>query len=167
MYIPWGETNIVKYVPGGEGGDRGWDGWMASVTQWTGIWVNSGSWWWTGKPDVLQSMGSQRVGHNWATELNWLRRNRDPAPGCIMISQLLFLNLCIPSLPWLATFWTWPLELKKGQGGWMKPISYKQETGDTERFWIQDPQRVLLGFIINEDSVISVMTPISQCVCIL
>ena len=49
----------------------------------------------------------------------------------------------------------------------MKPISYKQETGDTERFWIQDPQRVLLGFIINDDSVISVMTPISQCVCIL
>ena len=54
---------------GGEGDDRGWDGWMASPTQWT--WVNSRSWWWTGKPAMLQSMGSQRVGHDWATELNW------------------------------------------------------------------------------------------------
>ena len=56
---------------GGEGEDRGWDGWMASPTQWTWVWVNSGSWWWTGRPGVLQSMGSQRVGHDWATELNW------------------------------------------------------------------------------------------------
>ena len=53
-------------------------GWMASPTQWTCVWVSSGSWWWTGKPDVLQSMGSQKVGHNWATELNWteLRVNK-------------------------------------------------------------------------------------------
>ena len=56
----------------GEGDDGGWDGWMASLTQWTWVWVNSGNWWWTGKPGVLQSMGSQRVGHDWATELNWL-----------------------------------------------------------------------------------------------
>ena len=56
---------------GGEGGDRGWDGWMASPTQCTWVWVNSGSWWWTGRPDVLQFIGSQRVGHNWATELSW------------------------------------------------------------------------------------------------
>ena len=55
----------------GEGDDRGWDGWIASLNQWTWVWVNSRSWWWTGKPGVLQSMGSQRVGHNWATELNW------------------------------------------------------------------------------------------------
>ena len=56
---------------GGEGDDRGWDSWMASLTQWTWVWVNSGSWWWTGWPGVLWSMGSQRVGHNWVTELNW------------------------------------------------------------------------------------------------
>ena len=56
---------------GGEGDDRGWDGWMASPTWWTWVWVNSGSWWWTGRPGVLQSMGSQRVGHDWANELNW------------------------------------------------------------------------------------------------
>ena len=61
---------------GGEGDDRGWDGWMASPTQWTWVWVNSGSWWWTGGPGVLQSMGSQGVGHDWATELNWLNRGK-------------------------------------------------------------------------------------------
>ena len=55
----------------GEGDDREWDGWMASSTQWTWVWVNSGSWWWTGRPGMLQSMGLQRVGHDWATELNW------------------------------------------------------------------------------------------------
>ena len=57
---------------GGEGDDRGWDGWMASLTRWTWVWVSSRSWWWTGKLGVPQSTGLQRVGHNWATELNWL-----------------------------------------------------------------------------------------------
>ena len=56
---------------GGEGDDRGWDGWMASPMQWTWLWVGSGSWWLTGKPGMLQSMGLQRVGHDWVTELNW------------------------------------------------------------------------------------------------
>ena len=54
----------------GEGEDRGWDSWMALPTRWTWVWVNSGSWWWTGRRGVLRSMGWQRVGHNWATELN-------------------------------------------------------------------------------------------------
>ena len=56
---------------GGEGGNKGWDGWMASPTQWTWVCVNFGSWWGTCRPGVPQSMGSQRVGHDWATELNW------------------------------------------------------------------------------------------------
>ena len=56
---------------GGEGDNRGWNGWMASPTQWTWVWVNSGSWWWTGRPGVLQSMWLQRVGHDLVTELNW------------------------------------------------------------------------------------------------
>ena len=56
---------------GGEGDNRGWNGWMTSLTLWTWIWVHSGSWWWTGRPGVLQFMGSQRVGHDWVTELNW------------------------------------------------------------------------------------------------
>ena len=57
---------------GREGDERGWDGWMASPTQWTWVWASSGSWWWTGKLGMLQTMGSQRVGHDWMTELNWL-----------------------------------------------------------------------------------------------
>ena len=56
---------------GGERDDWGCDGWMASLTRWTWVWVNSGSLWWTGRPGVLQFMGSQRVRHDWATELNW------------------------------------------------------------------------------------------------
>ena len=59
---------------GGEEDDRGWDGWMASPTQWTWVWANSGSWWWTRRPGVLQSMGFQRIRHNWVTELNWGER---------------------------------------------------------------------------------------------
>ena len=54
---------------GGDGDDKGWDGWMASLTQWTWVWVDSGSWWWTGRPGVLWFMGSKRVGHDWVTEL--------------------------------------------------------------------------------------------------
>ena len=56
---------------GGEGDDRGWDGWMASLTRCTWVWVNPGSWWWTRRPGALRFMGSQRVGHDWVTELNW------------------------------------------------------------------------------------------------
>ena len=56
---------------GGKGDDRGWDGLMASLTRWTWVWASSGSWWWTEKPVCCGSMGSQRVGHDWATELNW------------------------------------------------------------------------------------------------
>ena len=60
---------------GGEGNDRGCDCWMASPTQWRWVWVNSGSWWWTGWPGMLQPMGLQRVGHDWVTELNSLKIN--------------------------------------------------------------------------------------------
>ena len=57
---------------GGEGDDGRWDGWMASLSRWTWVWVNSGSCWWAGRrPDVPQSMGSQTVGHDWMTEMNW------------------------------------------------------------------------------------------------
>ena len=60
------------------GDDRGWDGWMASPTWWTWVWVNSGSWWWTGRPGMLWFMGSQRVGHDWVTELNCWSRKVEP-----------------------------------------------------------------------------------------
>ena len=56
---------------GGEGDNRGWDGWMASPTRWTWVWMDSRCWWWTGRPGVLRFMGSQRAGHDWVTELNW------------------------------------------------------------------------------------------------
>ena len=58
---------------GGEGDGKGWDGWMASLTWCTWVSVNSGSWWWTGRPGVLRFVGSQRVGHDWVTELNWIQ----------------------------------------------------------------------------------------------
>ena len=64
----------------GKGDDWGWNGWMASWTRWTWVWVNSGSWWWTGRPGVLQSMGSQRVWHAW--ELNWTELRFPGAEDC-------------------------------------------------------------------------------------
>ena len=84
---------------GGEGDDRGWDAWMASLTRWTWVWVNSGSWWWTGRPGVLRFMGSQRVGHDWATDLIW-------SDGwfytCI---YYMFNTICMVSL-WLEEKWS-------------------------------------------------------------
>ena len=72
-HLMWRVDSLEKtlMLGGGEWNDREWDGWMASLTRWMWVWVNSGSWWWTGRPGVLRFMGSQRVGHDWATELNW------------------------------------------------------------------------------------------------
>ena len=66
---------MLGKIEAGEGDNRGWDTWMASPTWWTWAWVISVSWWWTGKSGMLQSMGSQRVGHDWATELTWTELN--------------------------------------------------------------------------------------------
>ena len=68
----WKRPWCWERLKAGEGDDRGWDGWMASPTHWTWVWVNSRSWWWPGRPGVLQSMGLQRVRHDWTTELNWV-----------------------------------------------------------------------------------------------
>ena len=68
---------------GGEADNRGWDGWMASPTRWTWVWVKSGSLWWTGRPGMLQFMGSQRARHDWVTELNWILH-------CVYVPQLLY-----------------------------------------------------------------------------
>ena len=74
-HLMWRTNSLEKTLmlgslkAGGEGDDRGWDGWMASPTWWTWVWVASGSWWWTRKPGMLQSLGSQRVRHDWETEL--------------------------------------------------------------------------------------------------
>ena len=72
---PW---RWERLKAGGEGEDRGWDGWMASPTQWTWVWASSRSWWWTGRPGVLQSMGSQRVRYDWVAELNWTEESICP-----------------------------------------------------------------------------------------
>ena len=73
---------------GGEGDDRAWDGWMASLTQWTWVWVNSRSWWWTGRPGMLRFMGLQRVRHNSATELNWTETNSNH----LLLFQTMWIN---------------------------------------------------------------------------
>ena len=65
------KTLMLGRLKTGEGDDRGWDDWMASLPQWTSVWVNSGSWWWTGRPGVLQYIGSQRRRHDWGSELNY------------------------------------------------------------------------------------------------
>ena len=72
---------------GGDGDDRGWDGWMASLTQWTQVWVDSRSSWWTGKPGMLQSMRSQRIVHDWMTELNSTVSAHDPHHNLKAISH--------------------------------------------------------------------------------
>ena len=79
LWPPHGKSWFIGKDPdagraGGEGDNRGWDGWMASPTWWTWVWVNSRRWWWTGRPGVLRFMGSQRVRHDWPTELNWLNK---------------------------------------------------------------------------------------------
>ena len=67
----WKRPWFWERLKAGEGDDKGWDGWIASPTQWTWVWVNSGSLWWTWRPSILQFMGSQRVRHDWGTGLNW------------------------------------------------------------------------------------------------
>ena len=81
----------------GEGDDRGWDGWMALLARWTWVWVNSRSWWWTGRPGMLQFMGLQRVGHDWATELNWM--TNDWASLHVHVSHLCHLWRTVYSRP--------------------------------------------------------------------
>ena len=86
----------------GEGDNRGWDGWMTSLTRWTWVSENSGSWWWTGRPGVLQFMGSQRIGHNWATDLIWSDYTHsfyNPVYFSCLPSAKLFYKSLLDSLP--------------------------------------------------------------------
>ena len=82
-----GKDSCWEGLGAGEGDDRGWDGWMASPTWWTWVWVKCGSWWWTGRPGVLRFMGLQRVGHNWVTDLIWSE--------CTCTDELICLTLSI------------------------------------------------------------------------
>ena len=80
---------------GEEVGDRGWDGLMASPTRWTWVWINSRSWWWTGRPGMLWFMGSQRIRHDWATELNWLFPKLDPTNQSMTVSWFESKSSCV------------------------------------------------------------------------
>ena len=87
-------TDSQRLKVGAEGDDRGWDGWMASPTRWTWVWVSSRSWWWTGRADVLQSMGSQRVGHDWG--LNWTEEASSRPDLALMQAFKLQWHFCHP-----------------------------------------------------------------------
>ena len=88
---------------GREGGDRGWDGWKASLTRWSWVWVNSRSWLCTGRPGVLQFMGLQRVRHDWATERNWTELNW--AEGSTSISMHLISSPLFSAYPLSQAFY--------------------------------------------------------------
>ena len=124
-----------RLMAGGEGDNRGWDGWMASPTQCTQVWVDSRSWWWTGRPGMLRFMGLQRAGHNWVTELNWcthiyrlysitatcrLNVEYNPFP---LVAQMLK-NL--PAM-WETQVWSWGREdpLEKGMATYSSILAWK------------------------------------------
>ena len=108
---------------GGEGNDRGWDDRMASLTQWTWVWVNW-SWWWTGVggPGMLQSLGSQRVGHDWVTELNWGKESFTALPGKGGHSGLLsWKTMCLnPERIWWGVLWQPRLDPWVGKIPWRR-----------------------------------------------
>ena len=112
---------------GGEGDNRGWDGWMALPSRWTWVWVSSGSWWWTGKPGMLQSMGSQRIRHEWVTELNWLCFIRnEPSVPCVYhawISLALKTTCKVFVLLW-CTFHRWGNKVHRGSDSCLSSFSW-------------------------------------------
>ena len=111
---------------GGEGDNRGWDGWMASQTRRTWVWVSSGSWWWTGRPGVLHFMGSQRVGHDWVTELN--RTELPHAPLSVLLcfasaERLICIDSnsgfpCPPTSDWVWSVGAWK-EMRRFRSGFL------------------------------------------------
>ena len=114
---------------GGEGDDKGWDGWMASPTRWTWVWINSGSWWWTGRPGMLRFMGSQRVGRDW-TELNLLfirhyRKAHQEMPGSLWCLCLDTWNLSTD--PWAdrSFLQAWWQNIGYGKKGKLEDVKLK------------------------------------------
>ena len=138
----WKRLWCLEGLGAGEGDDRGWDGWMASRTRWTWIWVNSGSWWWTGRPGMMRFMGSQRVGHDWATELNWTEIIWE-AKYYSMVAQWLkrlpaMQEICVRSVGWQPT----PVFLPGESHGERSLVGYSpwdhKELDTTERLHFQN-----------------------------
>ena len=102
-WLIWKDSDLGKIEGRRRRDNRGWDGWMASLTQWTWVLVDSGSWWQTGGPGMLQSMELQKVGHDWATELNWTEPKLS-----VSKTWLCSIEKTQPS------YWC-PAELKKGE----------------------------------------------------
>ena len=104
---------------GGEWDNRGWDGWMASRTRWTWVCASSGSWWWTGTPDVLQSVGSQRVGQHWVTEMSLIPKGgkKVNVPTQRHLGRrnfLLFIFVAVVVVPFkTSTNWTRPIYIRE------------------------------------------------------
>ena len=114
------KTQILGKVEGlgNKEDDRGWDGWMASLTQWTWVWAISGSWWWTGKPGMLESIGLQRVGHNWVTELNWTMSRNWKLKGKVRTiaelgSELRFSSLTDELVMGREACWRWHTDIDR------------------------------------------------------
>ena len=135
----WKRPDAVRdWGAGGKGDNRGWDGWMASPTRWTWVWVNSGSWWWTGRPGVLWFMGLQRVGHDWVTELKGGILIVCPAsPMCTCSTQWLVLPKVKPSsrtlvsVHWMNKGPTFGWDGHRWLNSFLKPSGY----------WVGSPRR--------------------------
>ena len=128
-----------RLLANGERGDRGWDGWMASLTRWAWVWASSGRQWRTVNRGMLRSTGSQSAGHVWADE------QRQPPWWASLVTftwpQVAFWML----LPWLAAAWICPLKLR-GRSWRLHSVLYKRENGRQKVFRFQEPPGILLGF---------------------
>ena len=109
----------------GEGDNRGWDGWMASPMRWIWIYVDSRSWWWTGRPGMLQSLWSQRVGHDWVTELNWYLCLDDAHMGNDFVGKWLLMTwvFIADGTSWFLEMW--PKGRASREGEWLRMESWR------------------------------------------
>ena len=117
-----------RFKPGREGDDRGWDGLMASPTQWTGVWVNSGSWRWTGRPGMLPSVRLQRVRHDWAAELSWTEVFL--ISSCREDLERAFVSLTQVICLYLNKLWSWEYDTKTEQDA-LRLSRYKSSQNTT------------------------------------
>ena len=135
---------------GGEGDNRGWDGWMASLTQWTWVWINSRSWWRTGRPGVLRSMGSQRVRHDWATELTdsllrlWLQYAWS-SPATLVYYKLLIWSTSISPFFWeyhLDFLWGTTFSFRDGHISHRDLTSHYINSSFKSQWWVECGQGI-------------------------